>query len=101
MVADTPIIELKVGEILTDSEDCGCSKIYEIDNPPFLLCSILWLIYFTLRGLCILPVLLFEIFHIEIGNIIYYKIATMMNTIIAYMFYFECIDLSPNYYFID
>jgi len=101
IVADTPIIESKVEEILTDSEDCGCSKIYDIDNPPFLLCSILWSIYFPLQALYVASKLLSEIFHIEIGNTIYYKIAPMINTIIAYLFYFECIDLSPNHYFID
>ena len=101
MVADTPIIESKAEGILTDSEDCECSKIYEIDNPPFLLCSILWLIYFKIHALCRLSVLLIEIFHIDFLNIIYYKFARMTNIIIAYLFDFECIDLTPNYYSID
>jgi hypothetical protein len=107
---NTSIKELDIDKIrvlldkirdIKSNDECSCSKIYAIGNPPIIICSILWIFYFTLRSFCFLTLLLYEKFHIEIGNIIYHKIVLTINTIIAYLFDFECIDLTPNYYFID
>jgi len=101
IIAEEPIIEPMVDVKSFKSEDCGCSKIYEIDNPPYLICSILWLIIFTLSTFGFLSLSLYEIIHLEIGNILFINIVDIMNNILVYMINIDCIDLSYNYYWID